>query len=391
MEHRTDSVLPLAGRCLCFVSHTADLGGAERTLVELARGFGDVGAEVHVILPAAGKLDAAMREVGARTRRVEYGRWTTRRGSFRYRARRWKLNLLGVPRIHRALREIRPDVVMTNTMTVPSAAFAARWLRLPHVWFVQEFGREDHGLRFDVGYAMTLRAIDRLSDAIIVPSRANREALTKYIPRDKMAAFYYAPPLEVNLSRRIEPGSTPLRAVIVGAVKESKGQLDAIEAVGELARRGRHVRLSIVGEGKGSYVAGLEDRVRVLGVADRVELTGFTDPQPYLRDSHVALMCSRQESFGKVTVEAMMNGCAVVGARSGGTAELIVEGETGYLYEPGDSSDLADQIERLDCDRALCQKIGQASHEWAFETFRLEDFIERVWAVMSEAIRSSAE
>ena len=85
-----------------------------------------------------------------------------------------------------------------------------------------------------------------------------------------------------------------------------------------------------------------------------------------------------------------MHGCAVIGTRSGGTPELIRDGETGCFYEPGDGAGLADQIERLDGDRALCQKLGRAAHDWAFETYRLEDFTRRIWAVMTKAIRSAS-
>jgi glycosyltransferase involved in cell wall biosynthesis len=375
------------GARLCFVSHTGVLGGAERTLVELARGFCAAGAEVHVLLPVGGELEEALLAVGARTRVIAYGRWTTRRTSLRQRARRLRLNVLGTLRVRAALRDIAPDVVMTNTMTVPAAAFAARWLGLPHVWFVHEFGREDHGLRFDIGYSPTLRLISRLSAEVIVPSRANRDALAPEIPPEQMSVIYYMPPIEVDLSRRVDADAEPLRAVIVGAVKESKGQADAIEALGELATRDIEVRLAVVGDGKASYVEGLRARAAELGVADRVDFAGFADPHPYFDGAHVGLMCSRQESLGKATVEAMMHGCAVIGAKSGGTPELISADETGLFYEPGDGRGLADQLERLARDRALCERLGRAARDWAFQTYRLEDFTQRIWEVMRRAQR----
>ncbi len=55
-------------------------------------------------------------------------------------------------------------------------------------------------------------------------------------------------------------------------------------------------------------------------------------------------MCSQSEAFGRVTVEAMMSGCLVIGANSGGTMELVSDNETGLLYTSGDYSDLAAKI-----------------------------------------------
>lgn len=51
--------------------------------------------------------------------------------------------------------------------------------------------------------------------------------------------------------------------------------------------------------------------------------------------------------MGRVTVESMLAGIIVVGAASGATTELIMDGETGYLYEPGNCTDLADKIEYI--------------------------------------------
>ena len=55
-------------------------------------------------------------------------------------------------------------------------------------------------------------------------------------------------------------------------------------------------------------------------------------------------MCSQSEAFGRVTVEAMMSGCLVIGANAGGTMELISDNVTGLLYTSGDYSDLAEKI-----------------------------------------------
>ncbi len=50
------------------------------------------------------------------------------------------------------MRKHRPAVVMTNTMTIPSFAIAARLLGVPHYWIVREFGNRDHDLDFLLGY-----------------------------------------------------------------------------------------------------------------------------------------------------------------------------------------------------------------------------------------------
>ena len=59
------------------------------------------------------------------------------------------------------------------------------------------------------------------------------------------------------------------------------------------------------------------------------------------------LVCSQNEAFGRVTVEAMMNMNPVIGADRGATKELIRDKYNGLLYKEGDYIDLANKIEEV--------------------------------------------
>ncbi len=87
---------------------------------------------------------------------------------------------------------------------------------------------------------------------------------------------------------------------------------------------------------------------------------GYDDPTP----SHVALMCSHSEAFGRVTVEAIKFGLPVIGANSDGTRELIREGWNGLLYPRGQLAELADRIDRLYWDQELRARLGENGREW---------------------------
>ena len=58
-------------------------------------------------------------------------------------------------------------------------------------------------------------------------------------------------------------------------------------------------------------------------------------------------MCSVGETYGMVTLEALLSGCCVVGARSGGTVDLLDEGKLGPLFENRNANDLARVLEEL--------------------------------------------
>jgi len=75
------------------------------------------------------------------------------------------------------------------------------------------------------------------------------------------------------------------------------------------------------------------------------------------------------EGFGMVFLEAGACGRPVIGGRSGGIPEAIVDGETGFLVDPRDSRDLADKVIMLLGDSNLRKRIGQAGRERAVRQF----------------------
>ena len=81
------------------------------------------------------------------------------------------------------------------------------------------------------------------------------------------------------------------------------------------------------------------------------------------------LVCSKYEAFGRVTVEAMMAGCLVIGANSGGTIELIEDGSTGVLFESGDYVDLVNKMIYVIENKNNAKKIAKNGRNVALQCF----------------------
>ncbi len=75
------------------------------------------------------------------------------------------------------------------------------------------------------------------------------------------------------------------------------------------------------------------------------------------------------ELLGLAAVEAMASGTPVVASRVGGLAEVVVDGETGFLVEPGDLAALRDRLARVLSDRRLAARLGQNARELAVARF----------------------
>jgi len=267
------------------------------------------------------------------------------------------------------LRRERPAVVVTNTMTVPSHAIAAKILGIPHYWMVDEFGRDDHGLWFLYGYARTVRIIGRLSTVAICISEAVEKAVLTIDPTIKTVVFYPAVDTPLGTPRERGPGER-MRTVLAGYLSQAKGQRLAIEAIAVARKAGVDIELSLIGTGNQQPFHAFAQR---LGVEDLVTIHGPTrDLGPYWAAAHVGLMCSQSEAFGRVTVEAMRAGLPVCGTSSGGTPEIIQPDIAGLLSPAGDPHALAANLMKLEADEDLRRRLahGAAESVWRFQRDR---------------------
>jgi glycosyltransferase involved in cell wall biosynthesis len=95
------------------------------------------------------------------------------------------------------------------------------------------------------------------------------------------------------------------------------------------------------------------------------------------------------ETFGIVLLEAMAAGRPVIASRIGGPAEVVLDGETGYLVPPGDAEALQTAIQHLLDDPDLRMRMGRAAQQWATQ-FRASSVIPRVEAIYSRLLEAAA-
>ncbi|MEM7176538.1 MAG: glycosyltransferase family 4 protein [Pseudomonadota bacterium] len=154
--------------------------------------------------------------------------------------------------------------------------------------------------------------------------------------------------------------------MLPGRLTRWKGQESAIDAAAALkARRGPDFLLLIVGDGAvGGFADYLDELAESLGVQDCVvRAPGTSDMAAAYKQAAVVLSTSIEpEAFGRVAVEAQAMGRPVIATDHGGARETVADGESGWLYPPGDVGRLADLMDQaLNMDASARAHMGMAA------------------------------
>jgi|GEM_PF-1919531 len=362
-----------------FFSHSAQLAGAERSLLELVEQLiADHGAVCTVVLPSEGPLKTRLEAAGAATLVIDYQWWCDPDLLPPEEARRrlsnsFKNVLSRLPE----LGKVNPDVVFTSTLVIPWGAVAASFLGRPHIWSIREFGELDHNLKFYLPFPDVLNVIKAPSNLILTNSHAVKQALFGEAPPENVLTIYPHIDIPAEALQGDEPDyftrPQATRLIIFGTVIETKGHKDAILAVRELVRRKQDVELVIMGYADQTYLAQLKELVSAEGLEPYVKFVDFREnPYPAVKQADIVLVCSRHEALGRVTIEAMLLGKPVIGTNIGGTLELVKEGFNGLLYAPGDYIQLSGKIAYLIEHKAKIKEFGENGYKFARENFTRE-------------------
>ncbi|MGH9968275.1 MAG: glycosyltransferase family 4 protein [Pyrinomonadaceae bacterium] len=144
-----------------------------------------------------------------------------------------------------------------------------------------------------------------------------------------------------------------------------------VQACGELAKRNLRAHLFVAGDGE--MLEELQALSRRLGIADRTHWLGLVpDPTSLLQASDLFILSTVGEAFGLVLAESMACGVPVVGSRSGGIPEVVVDGETGLLVPPLEPELFADAIAQLGRDTEMRSRLSRQAIKRVREQFSME-------------------
>ena len=238
--------------------------------------------------------------------------------------------------------------------------------------------------------ALACRPVSRF---IAISEFIKRRLAAVGLPEDGVSVVYngididrYLPDPEMRevVEREFSGDSGTLFILFASALLEVKRPEVALSVCAELVRRGVAVKLLIAGSGP--MRASLETMAAKLGIENHVCCLGHRQElQRVFQGVDLFLHTTTGEAFGNVLAEAMACGIPVVATRSGGVAEVVEEGVTGLLVDPGvgEVERAADAVQSLWENPERRAKMGQAAVRQATR-FTIEACVTNTLAVYSE-------
>jgi L-malate glycosyltransferase len=381
-----------------YVSHTAVVSGAERSLLDLLVALP---ATVHPLLATPpGPLQALAQQRGVPTTAI-----TGTAGSLRvhplHTPRALAEMAVAAWQVRRAAARHGADVVHANSIRAGIVLGFARLRATPTIVHVRDClpaGRVS---------TATLRLIGSTATTIVANSAYTAASVRAAAPDAPVEVVHNAVELQRfdpeaidradSRARLGEAAGGRLLLGVVAQLSPWKGQDTAIEALSLLCREGIDAHLVLVGSAKfvasstrfdnEGYVARLRELVVAAGLEDRVSWLGERDDVPQIiRALDVLLLPSWEEPFGRAVIEAMALGVPVVATDVGGPPEIVQEGRQGFLVAPRQPSAWARAIAKVAQSEDGGAAMGRAGRERVARLFTIERHVHATLDIYERAI-----
>lgn len=385
-------------RNILFVSHSAELYGAERVLLLTIEGLNKEKFNSILVLPRSGPFGELAEKLRIETFYVPSKWWITEKRNIWKQPFSWLWNLKSFVQMSRLIDEKKIDLVFSNSAVNFTGALAARRKNVPHVWSVHEILEGPSSVVcFLLGKRALFRLISALSTRIIVNSDTTGLPFNKQNKLRKInigvRGNHEHTVSENALRRRFGFDPEDFVIGVVGKIYPEKGQKEVIEALNMIVNNYPQVRLLVVGEVRNAgYQRKIQKYISANNLEKHVAMTGYrTEIYTILSMLNLLVVASTVESFGRVALEAMAVKTPVLAVRKGGISEVIFPGESGFLVESRDPKVLAQGICSVLESPEHVSRIIEKGYQEVQEKYSVKNQIRSTEEVLKECLESESE
>jgi glycosyltransferase involved in cell wall biosynthesis len=230
--------------------------------------------------------------------------------------------------------------------------------------------------------------------AVRTVSSESRTSISRFAATVRLTTIPVPVPMVASHARiSTAPDKQPL-VIFVGRLAPEKDLSTWLKVAHAISQLHPETRFEVIGDGPER--ARLEDEAAALGLRDVISFVGFV-PYSRLREVYARaaalLLTSRSEGFGRVLVEAASQGTPAVSTSLSGPRDVVINGVTGFLHEPGDVDGLTRSVSTLLSQPQRAAIMGARARELVtvkFDPARLRAAWVGLWIDTARAGRSAS-
>ncbi|MDI1323959.1 MAG: glycosyltransferase family 4 protein [Algoriphagus sp.] len=371
-------------RYVLFLQSSSELYGSGKIILQVLGIYRNEGLIPVVVLTGPGPLVGELESEGFIVRIQNLGILRRKYVNPTGLLNRLSKNLNAYRFLDELHHEFGFELVYSNTLAVIVGAYWAKRNCLPHIWHIHEILPGPAPL-----VKLLAKMLDSSTSSPIVVSNAvsnhwksklklaKPEVIHNGIPYDEFLIAYPNAKSEIGLP------VDKLIITMIGRINPGKGQLFFLEIARTIFKTYPQCHFVLVGDPFPGYEH-IQEEIRTIiekkELKEKVTDLGFrTDVPKVLAASDIFVLPSiLPDSFPTVILEAMAAGKPVVATRSGGAAEMVLDGETGFLIPIGDVDKGVRTLSKLIENEALRLALGKAGRTRVLKEYSLEAFEEKI-------------
>lgn len=300
-------------------------------------------------------------------------------------------------RLKQFIQEFNPDVIHIqgngSQLLLTYNVSKKKIIITQHAILLEEF-KNQSSLKSKLSFLLNISIESVLMPLVrnhIFISDYNRKLSKKSILEKTNNALIYNP---VNPRFfDIEINRSPVnRLIYVGGIMKRKGLLDLLQALNELNNRKINFQLDIVGGiAEDGYGKKVDEFITDYHLKNNITFHGWLNQEEIInlyKQVHILILPSYQETLPVSIAEALAAGRIVVATNVGGVAEMIKDGQSGFLYEKGDNGALTNILSNLYLNADLYYLIGANARKYALQKYYPVNIAEQTLAFYKQVAGS---
>ena len=353
---------------ILILVHSLRKGGAERIVLEIAKGLINLGHIVNIIT-----------WIDEDSFKSEYN--SINRVSLLKKEQYFGLKSIpkSILPLHRAIKNLNPDIIHIHSPNIATLFFFT-FMQIPAVHVIHGYGKiakNNNQLKNKIINLFDVFTSSFIIKIFVVVSQSMKIDAKKYYYLRKFKFSIIENGIDINkFSYKLKPINNIINIIMIGTICENKGQLHALKILEILSNSNCMYNLTIVGDGPDAEK--LKNLIKISTNCNLIKIISKTDNiNELLHESDILWILSKSEAMPLVVLEAMACGVVVVGYDVRGVNDAVINNKTGILSEYKNYNKIAESTNFLINNQSVKNHFSKVARNHIETNFSLNMMINK--------------